>query len=70
MSATDHHGADDEFAERCELAAQGGHNTWMAETQTDVSAKMGLMVDKRSGREGERTKRTRLRRRWGKQRRP
>ena len=32
MPATNHHGADNELAEWCELAAERGHDGWMAET--------------------------------------
>jgi hypothetical protein len=37
MTAPDHHGADDEFAEDGELPAQGCQNGGITETETDVA---------------------------------
>jgi len=42
MASSDHHGTDDEFAKGRELAAQGGEDGGIAETEADVAATKGL----------------------------
>lgn len=50
MSATEHHGADDDFAKRAELSTKGVQYRWVAETEADVAAGFRLeIVAKRWG---------------------
>lgn len=44
MSATEHHGADDDFAKRGELSAEGARDCRVAETEADVAAGWRLEI--------------------------
>jgi hypothetical protein len=75
MASSDHHGADDEFAEGGEFAAQGGEDGGMAETEAYVAATKGLeenvqLQRAEQLRKWEPTMRTRLRKRSGTRRLP
>jgi hypothetical protein len=43
MAAPDHHGADDNLADGCELLGEGRHDGGVAEGKADVAA-VGLLV--------------------------